>query len=209
MSNPYEQNVQITKCSEYRCKIKYPVNEVTRVVASVRDVANHILWLLSQCHHAYPSLNLPGCWVIFYTYRFSQSLEGKQVIHKHHCFLSQCATHCPSAVAIEQYQQLNACRDGWCPGLCWGRYLAFLTLMSPLRAPTHSFLFCRWYVRITDQCLVISLAWWLGQRPSSGPVLSSREGASRDGSLSWLAPNVGWLLLCSQCGQPCQFQVFI
>lgn len=182
---------------------------MARVVASLRDVANHILWVPSQCHHAYPLLNLLGCWVMLYTYRFLQSLEGKQVVHKHHCFLSQHASHGPSAVVIERYQRLDAWRDGWWPGLCWGQYLALLTLMSPLWASPSSFLFCSWYVRIPDQCQVISLNWWLGQRSSSGPVLSSWEGTSRDCSLSWLASNVGWLSLCCQCGHPCLLQVFV
>lgn len=83
----------------------------------------------------------------------------------------------------------------WCLWCFWA--LAVLYFLFPVA------------VMWRDRCLVITLAWWLGQRSSYCPVLTSQESASRDCSLSWLAPNMAWLSLCFQCGHPCPFQVFM
>lgn len=107
--------------SKQRCKIKNHLNVLTGVVASVRDVADYILCVPSQCLHVYPWLNSPDC--LFYVYRHFQSLEGKQFVHKHLCSCSQSAAHFPGIVVIKQYPCLNVCCDG-----CWSVLRAVLSL---------------------------------------------------------------------------------
>lgn len=69
--------------------------------------------------YVYSSLNSPDC--LFY--RYFQSLEGKDFVHKHLSSCSQSAAHCPGIVVIRQYPCLGVRCDG-----CWSVLRAVCSL---------------------------------------------------------------------------------